>query len=75
MTVEKFNNQEVTDLLAVTTNVFWNNKGVRFGQALWNAAHDKRPELMGPHTGSESDFFHERDDDKAWLIFVNNFTI
>lgn len=42
---------------------------LRVGQAIWNTAHDKNPELMDFYRGGEKDFFHFRDPQLAIQTF------
>lgn len=42
---------------------------LRWGQAVWNVAYDKNPELMDLHRAGSKDFFHVRDPYEAADMF------
>lgn len=42
---------------------------LRWGQAVWNVAYDKNPELMDFYRAGSKDFFHVRDLYKAEEMF------
>jgi len=47
---------------------------LRLGQAIWNVARDKNPDLMSAHCATDKDFFYFRDPHKA-LEYFNTYYV
>jgi len=48
------------------------NRGYRFGQALWNLLPI---EIIEDHVGTDSDFYYEEDSFTALCMFYTNFVV
>ena len=49
----------VDTLVADAARMVAQNPELRFGQAMWNIAHDKKPDVVRPLVGTEYDPFYD----------------
>jgi hypothetical protein len=71
----KFNDDEVAIIEEIARIEMNRCPQLRFGQSVWNAAHDFRPETMDSLRSTKSDFFYIKSDSIAWKIFIENYTV
>lgn len=70
VTHKKFSLSEAHAILCIAQEERKRSGGqLRLGQAIWNVAHDKNPELMNHHRTTDKDFFHFRDPHAALGCF------
>lgn len=72
--MEKFTDSDMEALREIVRVELNRSHHLRFGQALWNAAHDLRPSVMDTLRGTRSDFFYIQNPAIAWEIFVTHYT-